>query len=99
VYAIIEEHGHTHLAYVLELPDDIGTVQKAFNIQHEGSFIISVKNPDIPSPFGYTTQAPDYPKDLTDLFEGKRWRSANPGKPHFYSSRTRCLTFQCRQRN
>jgi len=39
------EQGHTHLAYVLELPKELGEVQKAFHIHEEGSFIISVKNP------------------------------------------------------
>ena len=43
IYAIIEHKGHTHLAYILELPKEIGPVQKAFRIEKEGSFIVSVK--------------------------------------------------------
>jgi len=45
VYAIIEHHLHTHLAYVLELPKEVGDVQSAFNIVKEGSYILTVKNP------------------------------------------------------
>lgn len=36
---------HTHLAYVLELPEDPGALQNEFNIQKEASFIITAKNP------------------------------------------------------
>src|SRR5689334_18770378 len=43
VYGIIEHKGHTHLAYVLEFPEELGDVQKAFRIEREGSFIVSVK--------------------------------------------------------
>jgi hypothetical protein len=41
-YAIVahEKHEHTHLVYVLELPKEIGTVQKAFNIREEGIILI-----------------------------------------------------------
>jgi len=49
LYAIVQAQNSTHLAYVLELPQDIGDVQKAFNIEKEGSFFLVVKNPNIPS--------------------------------------------------
>jgi len=43
VYNIVEHKGHTHLAYVLEFPEEPGDVQKDFNLKNEGSYVISVK--------------------------------------------------------
>jgi len=40
----------TSLAYVLEMPKEISPVQKAFNIEKEASYTISVKNPGNPPP-------------------------------------------------
>jgi len=80
IYAIIKKHGHTHLAYVLELPHDIGEVQQAFHIEKEGSFIISVKNPDIQSEFGgyASSKKPEFPTELKNKFEGRRWCPVDP---------------------
>ncbi|KAL0484652.1 CTTNBP2 [Acrasis kona] len=38
----------TSLAYVLEMPQEVTPVQKAFNIEKEASYTISVKNPGNP---------------------------------------------------
>jgi hypothetical protein len=46
VYALVKHHKGTVLAYVLELPEDLTEVQKSFNIQHEASFYVQIKNPD-----------------------------------------------------
>ena len=43
VYSIVEHKGHTHLAYVLEFPEEQTEVQDDFNIKSEGSYVISVK--------------------------------------------------------
>jgi hypothetical protein len=43
VYNIVEHKGHTHLAYVLEFPEEPSEVQNDFNIEKEGSYVISVK--------------------------------------------------------
>lgn len=75
-YGIIEHDGHTHLAYVLELPKDIGRVQKAFHIQKEGSYIIAVKNPspDLASRDGFEPpERAHLPDELLEKFKGKRW--------------------------
>jgi hypothetical protein len=50
VYTLVRHARHTHFAYVLELPKAPGEVQREFNIDAEGSYIISVKNPLKPSP-------------------------------------------------
>ena len=75
VYAIARHGDHTHLTYVLELPDGPGKVQRALNIEEEGSYIISVKNPDQPSPRGVgldEDRQADFPKKLQGRFRGRR---------------------------
>jgi len=76
VYAILEHHRHTHLVYVLELPKELSEVQKAFNLDKEGSFILAVKNPDMM--FKREGSKPKYPPKLANLFDQKRWIPANP---------------------
>jgi len=48
LYSILKHKDHTHLVYVLEVPDKLGDVQHSFKIEHEGSFILAVKNPFAP---------------------------------------------------
>jgi len=74
-YSIVEHHGHTHLAYVLELPQDLGEVQHAFNIEKEGSYVIAVKNPESPAPFGVPSAQlkEELPSHLQALFHGRKW--------------------------
>lgn len=76
VYALTRHDGHTHFAYALELPEAPGPVQKEFNIAPEGSFIISVKNPEKPAPRGVglsPRQKADLPKRLQEKFRGRRF--------------------------
>lgn len=81
VYAIARHGDHTHLVYVLELPDEPGKVQQALNIEEEGSYIISVKNPDQPSPKGVgldEERQADFPKKLQGRFRGRRFADIDP---------------------
>jgi hypothetical protein len=81
VYAIVEHGDHTHLAYVLELPDLPGEVQKSLNIGEKASYIISVKNPEQPSPEGLgldESQQADFPKKLQERFRGRRFIKVAP---------------------
>jgi hypothetical protein len=75
-YSIIKHEGHTELAYLLELPQELSHTQKEFEIKNEASYIISVKNPEI-SVSGFTAfssaRKPQYPNDLVELFGDKRW--------------------------
>src|SRR5919202_5409529 len=49
-YAIVKHHqNHTELAYVLELPKELGDAQKELGIEKEASYIISVINPKKPA--------------------------------------------------
>ncbi|GBC02891.1 hypothetical protein RclHR1_04890002 [Rhizophagus clarus] len=78
VYSIVEHKGHTHLAYVLEFPEEQTEVQDDFNIKSEGSYVISVKNPETTNP--PKTGLPDYekvtyPTHLIEKFAGRRFLS------------------------
>ena len=50
VYQLVRHGDHTHLVYALELPEQPGEVQRELGIVEEASYIISVKNPNKPSP-------------------------------------------------
>ncbi|TPX71545.1 hypothetical protein SpCBS45565_g01026 [Spizellomyces sp. 'palustris'] len=81
VYSIVDHNGHTHLAYVLALPEEPTEVQKTFNIEKEGSYILSVKNPETPSPpwagLGERQKSKLPPKFL-EHFRGRKFIPANP---------------------
>lgn len=66
VYAIVKHGEHTHLAYVLEQPEELGKVQKAFGIKKEESMILSMKNPHF-----IEGQHAKYPKHIQEHFQGK----------------------------
>lgn len=76
VVALVE--GQMHLAYVLELPEHPKEVQHAFEIEPEASFVLSVKNPEKPSPartgLGERQEA-DFPERLQREFRGRRFAS------------------------
>jgi len=74
----VERHKHTHLAYVIEIPQEMMEVQEAFNIKKESSYIITIKNPEAPSSGLKENQKVIFPKELQELFGGNRFHSANP---------------------
>jgi hypothetical protein len=81
-YVIVKHDNHTELAYVLELPETPGPIQREFEIKKEASYIISVKNPDVKVPgFAASEKNPDYPKTLKEKFGDKRW--INVEEPDF----------------
>jgi len=71
VYALVTAHNHTHLAYVLELPQELSEVQKAFGIAKEGSYILQVKNPELKGDFLGNKKAA-YPPELMKLFSSEK---------------------------
>lgn len=80
-YAIVRHDDHTHLVYQLELPRQPGEVQEELNIAPEGSYIMSVKDPEQPSPPGLgrrAEQKPDLPSHLRRLFGGRRFIDVDP---------------------
>ena len=82
IYALVRHGGeHTHLAYALELPARPGEVQRALNIVNEGSYIVSVKNPEASSPPGMgldETRRATFPKHLQERFRGRRFIPVDP---------------------
>jgi hypothetical protein len=75
-YSIVQHGNHTELAYILELPEVPGPVQREFEIKKEASYILSVKNPNI-SILGFaafsSTRKPDYSKNTIKKFGNRRW--------------------------
>ncbi len=81
VYAIARHDDHTHLAFALELPERPGEVQKELNIPPEGSYIITVRNPDAGSPPGVGLPDEDraeLPQRLRQRFHGRRFIPVDP---------------------
>jgi hypothetical protein len=81
VYRILRHGDHTHLVYVLELPERRDEVQEALDIEAEASYIISVKNPEKSAPRAAgldEEQKADYPKRLREVFRGRRFADADP---------------------
>jgi hypothetical protein len=81
VYALVRHDDHTHIAYALELPEKPGPVQKALQIKREASYVVSVKNPEAPSPpeAGLAPEkAAKYPRELEQKFHGRRFLPADP---------------------
>lgn len=76
VYALIHHGDHTHLIYALELPEKPREVQQALNIEEEGSYILSIKNPQVSSPPGTSLEEErraDFPKHLQERFRKRRF--------------------------
>lgn len=65
-YALVDRGECQELAYVLELPEQPGDVQRALNIASRAAYVVQVKAPDAPSPIP-TEERPAYPAALRDL--------------------------------
>ncbi|GAA5852860.1 hypothetical protein JCM8547_004712 [Rhodosporidiobolus lusitaniae] len=67
---------HTHLAYELAIPHEIGEVQEALHIESTGSFTLQVKNPDSATTNPIVgnqpkSKHPQFPPALKELFTTK----------------------------
>jgi len=85
---------HVHFAFVLELPHEPGTAQHGFNIEKEGNFLISVKNPHGANPPSAGLPSKDkahFSAELQEKFEGKKWIPVNP--PSFLNTKGAELLF------
>jgi hypothetical protein len=70
-YAIVDHNNHTELAFVLELPNELGEAQKELGIGKEASYIITVINPKVSKREEYlptTEDAPKYPESILNDF-------------------------------
>jgi hypothetical protein len=81
IYAIVRHDDHTHLAYVLELPEKEGPAERELNIKREASYIIAVKNPEAPTPPNAGLD-PDhearFPKTLQEKFGTRKFAPVDP---------------------
>lgn len=75
---VLTNHGdHSHLAYHLEVPDSPKEVQKDLRVREEGSYVISVRNPDKGSQL--TEEKPDFPEKIQEEFgDNKFARKLDP---------------------
>ncbi|KAF2028756.1 tetrapyrrole biosynthesis, uroporphyrinogen III synthase [Setomelanomma holmii] len=80
VYAITRtEDRTTHLVYSTTIPSDLGEVQEDLGIKDQGSFIISVKNPERSGPSSASLpQKPDFSKEIIEEFRGLAWSEVKP---------------------
>ncbi|KAF2819523.1 tetrapyrrole biosynthesis, uroporphyrinogen III synthase [Ophiobolus disseminans] len=80
VYAITRtEDRTTHLVYSTTIPSDLGELQEDLGIKDQGSFIISVKNPERSGPAAsQLPQKPDFSKEIIEEFRGLAWSEVKP---------------------
>jgi hypothetical protein len=81
VYALLQHGRNLHLTYELELPKRPGEVQHEFNIERQGAYIVSIRNPERPAPPGAglpKREEAHYPKSLQQEFRGRRFATADP---------------------
>ena len=75
-YAIINHsNNHTELAFVLELPKELGEAQKDLGIQKEAGYIVTVINPKIPKrekDLPTTEDALKYPESVLKDFNDNK---------------------------
>lgn len=80
VYGLVRHGDHTHLAYRLELPAQPGEAQAELGIAPEASYVLAVRNPDVPSPVRRSDRPPAYPAELRERFGGRRWVPVDPAE-------------------
>jgi uroporphyrinogen-III synthase len=75
VYAITRtEDRTTHLIYSTTIPSDLGEIQQDLGIKDQGSFVISVKNPERSGPASASLpQKPDFPKEYVGMSWVSPW--------------------------
>lgn len=79
VYAITSTGRESHLAYIINIPNELGEVQKDLGLKERGSFVASVKNPTQPAPNNASLpKGPDYPQEILDEFRNLRWKPLEP---------------------
>lgn len=80
VYALTRtEDRTTHLVYSTTIPTSLGEVQEDLGIKDQGSFIVSVKNPERSGPASASLpQKPDFSKEIIEEFRGLAWSEVKP---------------------
>jgi hypothetical protein len=81
IYAVVRHESHTHLAYVIELPERQGQAERELNIGREASYIVAVRNPEAPRPANAgldTEHAARFPKKLQEKLSGRTFAPLDP---------------------
>jgi len=81
VYALLRGDRDTRLAYLLATPAEPGPVQRELNVTAAGHLVVSVRNPQAPTPrdVGLAPgRRPDLPADLQARFGTRRWGPVDP---------------------
>ncbi|HKI02553.1 MAG TPA: hypothetical protein VKK31_11275 [Thermoanaerobaculia bacterium] len=84
VYALARHGNHTHLLYALELPAEPDEVQRELHIEKQGSYLLSVKNPQAGSPPSVgldEERKAEFPEELQESFGSRRFIAL--GTPEF----------------
>lgn len=78
-YAIAHHGRHAHLAYALELPEELGAPQRALHIERQASIIVAVANPERRAPVGLLEErTPELPEEWRRHFRGRRFAPLVP---------------------
>lgn len=80
VYLITRtEDATTHLVYSTTIPSELGEVQEDLGIKEQGSFVISVKNPERSGPASAALpQKPGFSKEIIEEFRNLAWSEVKP---------------------
>ncbi|CAG7918457.1 unnamed protein product [Penicillium olsonii] len=79
VYAITHTPRASHLAYILTIPSELGSLQEDFGLRERGSWLIQSKNPKFPGPpIGQLPQNPEFPETVLKKFGDLRWVPLEP---------------------
>jgi hypothetical protein len=80
-YVLARHHDHVHFAYALDIPEAPEEVRRILQIPPEGSFLVSVKNPEAASPPGMGLAPREKAKFAAGLqkeFRGRRFVPLDP---------------------
>ncbi|GAB7344399.1 hypothetical protein MBLNU457_2253t2 [Dothideomycetes sp. NU457] len=88
IYAITSINGReSHLAYMLTIPKEVGELQEDIGIRPQGSFVISLKNPESKGPANAALPTkPDWPSEFQDEFRGRSWMPVEPKHINYNSA-------------
>merc|ERR1712187_40186 len=79
VYAITSSKRASHLAYIITIPNEIGSVQEDFGIRLRGSWIVQAKNLKFPGPASaQLPKKPEYHEEIREKFADYRWVPLEP---------------------
>jgi len=64
---------------MLTIPSKLGEIQEELGLRSQGSFLVSVKNPERSGPASARLpQKPEFPKEILEEFRGLAWAEIQP---------------------